>query len=695
MYGRGPPQDYRPNNGYGPPGGYQNPGGGGGGGYSGGQRSHAGLGAPGAPSSLPRPANLPQTPSFSTPPPSGFTPASGLGSPASETQDKFSLFVGSIVDGVENGWLEKILGVVGPVLSFRRPTPAFAFVEYADPESVLRCLEVVNGVNIKAQSGAEKPILVKADEKTRARLDEYEKGRVTDESTSDLTQQAKEDLTSILARIAAGDPITAAVVAEDESSRTLPGSGGPRLPRHLEDLAPEDLPDAQRTNTLSEISKFRERAVKRATEKHQLTQQIEERRRAMIESRVAQQRAQASGQQGSPTALQGASRSPSGPGQDPQSYNRPQAFVAGQNEQQQQQPQGDGELDDIKRERERAERELRHQEGIFRDRERRFEARERARIQAWEREAARERNVAEQEDRDRAFMAERLATWDDDREADRGRESFYIDRIRWRAQRKPLRAREAEADSRDRAVEAQHLASIEQRADSFLSQHADLFANSLPTGPGAPSASSAAPRPDGSAAPSPAPGNATPASAAGLPTSVKLSINAASKPATTDAPKPRPTALAMEDEEEEGRRKRALIPLSYSDDEEGPRPSSKAEVKRPSREETHRKQREIEDKVPNDRSGLWEWKVRWDVLGQDIVKQKILPFANQLIVKYLGGEEAELLNVVEEYLRDRKTPQDLLDELEPVLDEDATDFVVKIWRQLAVETELRHAGVDL
>lgn len=41
----------------------------------------------------------------------------------------------------------------------------------------------------------------------------------------------------------------------------------------------------------------------------------------------------------------------------------------------------------------------------------------------------RERNVAEQEERDRAFMAERLATWDDDREAERGRESFYIDRF--------------------------------------------------------------------------------------------------------------------------------------------------------------------------------------------------------------------------------------------------------------------------
>lgn len=68
--------------------------------------------------------------------------------------------------------------VAGPVLSFRRPSPPFAFVEYGEAESVLRCLEVVNSASIKMPSGAEKQLLVKADEKTRSRLDEYEKERV-------------------------------------------------------------------------------------------------------------------------------------------------------------------------------------------------------------------------------------------------------------------------------------------------------------------------------------------------------------------------------------------------------------------------------------------------------------------------------------------------------------------------------------
>lgn len=83
---------------------------------------------------------------------------------------------------------------------------------------------------------------------------------------------------------------------------------------------------------------------------------------------------------------------------------------------------------------------------------------------------------------------------------------------------------------------------------------------------------------------------------------------------------------------------------------------------------------------------------------------------------YLGAEEPELVNVITEYLRAHKTPQELLEELEPVhhpspltsgsrvltrwslsqvLDEDAQDLVVKVWRVLAIETEYAAAGVDI
>ncbi|GAA5903551.1 Snu71p [Sporobolomyces salmoneus] len=671
MYGRPPPSGPRgPTSGYNhyPP---QQP-------SSSGPR-HAGLGSSSYNSPQPhqRPSNLPSTPSpYETPAQSG----SGFGEGANAVGEKFSLFVGSIAEGIENGWLERILQVAGPILSFRRPSPPFAFVEYSDPESVLRCLSVVNGTVLKTQNGAEKALLVKADEKTRARLDEYEKTRVLSESTSDLTLQAQQDLSSIVSRIALGDSVPLPGSTSDPSSSSLPAAGKPeselteaeRLALHLKDLAPEDLPDSQRETTLSSIAAFRERSMKKQTERRELDRQIEERRQGMLQRKAQQQVRRPSGSvsttMGTPTgpaAQQGVARL------DPQSFNQPIGFVA--QEGPSQAGQGAPEIDDARRERERAEQEYRQQEQIFKDRERRFEQRERGRIQALEREKMRERSIIDQEDRERTFMAERLATWDDEREAERGREAFYVDRVRWRAQRRAIRQREEDFDARDRALEAQRLAQIAQQSDSFLAQHADLFASSSdqPQSSDQPTASA-----------------------------VKVSFGGSAKPKEKETAPKRPTVLGMGEEEEEGRRKRELIPLSYSDDEDE-KPKKEAgggggekdkKLTRLTGREKEKRIMEIEDSIPREKEKLFGWDVKWSSLNDGIIKRRIAPFTTKCIVEYLGAEEVELLNAVLEHVRAHKPAQDLVDELEPVLDEESTELVTKIWKVLVTETELAHAG---
>lgn len=171
------------------------------------------------------------------------------------------------------------------------------------------------------------------------------------------------------------------------------------------------------------------------------------------------------------------------------------------------------------------------------------------------------------------------------------REPSNLCRVRWRAQRRPIRLREQEADERDRALEAQQLAALNAQSESFLAQHADLLASSLPT----PAPGGGEPDANGSSTPAPAPA------------AVKLNFSAAPKPAAQEAPKARPTAVTLEDEDESTRKKRALIPLEYSDDDD--------ERPRLSRGEAERKAREIEARVPNDKEGLWAWKVRWKRLN--------------------------------------------------------------------------------
>lgn len=133
-----------------------------------------------------------------------------------------------------------------------------------------------------------------------------------------------------------------------------------RLAAHLRDLAPEDLPDSQRETTLSSIAAFRERSMKKQTERRELDRQIEERRQAMLQRKQQQQQPRSSAQTDPASSNSNAARP------DPQSFNQPIGFVA-QEGNQEHPGREPPEIDDAKRERERVEQEQRQQEQVFKD----------------------------------------------------------------------------------------------------------------------------------------------------------------------------------------------------------------------------------------------------------------------------------------------------------------------------------------
>jgi RNA-binding protein 25 len=223
--------------------------------------------------------------------------------------------------------------------------------------------------------------LVKADEKTRARLDQYEASRVKNEvsssspflepsqltpsfaqQTTEFLLRAKDELTAIIDRMNSGDiPSTSTL-----SSNATPSSSRPteRTLSHLQDLAPEDLPDSSREIITSEIALFRDRAAKRAAEKKEMEAQLEARRYG------------AGGQGGGGPTVNGRSQGTGwGPrgGQhqaDPQSYNKPIGFIAAGGEADKSEAVVEApvpEIDDAQRERERAEKAHREDEFLFRD----------------------------------------------------------------------------------------------------------------------------------------------------------------------------------------------------------------------------------------------------------------------------------------------------------------------------------------
>ena len=212
------------------------------------------------------------------------------------------------------------------------------------------------------------------------------------------------------------------------------------IPPHLHDLQEADLPETQRGLVISEIAQFRERAAKREREKMRDV-------RESIPSVAGAPSGPKAREWGKPQNRQTSPQIPAKAfGKGPQGYNKPMGFVRAEDgnagrdsvsEERQLQPRTDEELEAERKELRRQDEEISFKDVCARglyfsyiyltdemQRERRYEPRERTRIQALERAIARERTQKEAEERDRIEIKARLEIWDDD-ESD---ELFYIDR---------------------------------------------------------------------------------------------------------------------------------------------------------------------------------------------------------------------------------------------------------------------------
>ncbi|KAJ6544082.1 hypothetical protein B0H19DRAFT_1212448 [Mycena capillaripes] len=560
-----------------------------------------------------------------------------------QPQKQTTLFVGSISGGITDTTLNSLLTACGPIKSFKRLiTPAnkpqgFGFAEFEEPDGALRALALLNNVELPAlEDGcANKRLLIKADEKTRAFLDAYASTRPLDPGAAQTSKAAIDTIVGDINRLAAA--------STSEKEKYV-------VPPHLHDLQEADLPETQRGLVISEIAQFRERAAKREREKMRELQQQQQpavpsgpKMREWGRPKEEQPREQQQQQQ----QQSGAPRE-QGMGKGAQGYNKPVDFVREQREPKRP-TQTDEEL-----EAERKEGRRRDEEVSFRDRERRYEPRERARIQALERAIARQRTTAENEARDRIDMRARFEAWDDD-ESD---ELFYVDRARWRTVRARHLAAEQSADAASAAFEEEEAANLARESEDFLARQM-----------GEMQALAEEQRRAGLLLDDGAP--------------VRLSVSLGPLAARADAAAAREKdggregVFGAEEDEEEATRKRKvpLVKLDFSAAEAGP-------------EATRERLEGMKANVPTEREALFKAKVRWDGMTDSMIDRKFEPLVKRLMTQYLGdAEEAEeLIMFVVEHLKDHKGPAKLTEGLEPVLEEEAAEVTTAVWRQLIFES---------
>ncbi|QRW07752.1 RNA recognition motif protein [Ceratobasidium sp. AG-Ba] len=313
---------------------------------------------------------------------------------------------------------------------------------------------------------------------------------------------------------------------------------------------------------------------------------------------------------------------------------------------------------DEEREKERLDARRREEDNSFRDRERRYEPRERQRIAAIERQMQRERGLARAEEKDRQELGQRLAEWDDDQSD----EPFYVDRARWRQTRARFLASETAADDQSRALEARQAEHLRLESEAFLARQMDELR-----------ALAEEQRKAGLLLDDGAP--------------VQLAISAIKKEEKKEEkPAPKPVApkvvFGAEDDEDLGARRRRgqLVKLDFE-----------AAEKERIVERLHK----VRDSVPKNAEALWKAKVKWDALTDAVVDNKILPLATKKLVEYLGElDDDDMVVFIVDHVKGRKPPQELVEALEPVLVEEATDLVLAIWRQVVFESGCYGEGLE-
>ncbi|KAF2748649.1 hypothetical protein M011DRAFT_420826 [Sporormia fimetaria CBS 119925] len=620
--------------------------------------------------------------------------------PPSKEEIARTIFIGNIPAGVggDEG-MERILSCAGHLARWIRATDAhnkpqtFGFAEYGDAQSLETAAEIFKNVEVpskRQEPGEHKEgdgteiektkLLIMLDDASIKYAEEWKTRRGDDEATTQFrVDQAKEALDGVLRSLFYPPQPLPVDHNEDVHMHDAPTHDADGVEVVNIAFNPEDeladIPAEMREIVAAEIAAFRDRSNRRDQERLRREEEIEaeERRRSGRRSPPAAAPtgpggAGANGVPLGPRAERGVQGAPSGPrgSQFPRDYQDGVNFVNGGainngvfiNREDDNDPASDEEIE--RRRQKKRDEEL---DDLYKKKLSQWMKHENRNATSLERTSDRMRNEEAEKQKARDAQAKYLEEFDDDAEASRKSHLYYRDHSEYLRQRDRERDRELRDDAADRQQEQREMA-VHQRkqevargqADAFLEQQAEELAR-------APSRQQAQP--------------------------FKLSLTTATKKVEEAAASRRTVAEVenMLDDEEQAEnpagKKRALIPINFD-------ASVRANL---TAEEVAEAQQQLAREIPSDKQGLWEWKVSWEHLSPKIIDSDIRKWTEKKVLDIMGIQEDMLVDTVLGFLKERRRPQELVDELEMALDEEAEGLVKKLWRMVIYFSEQEKRGI--
>ncbi|EGT39102.1 hypothetical protein CAEBREN_03913 [Caenorhabditis brenneri] len=139
-----------------------------------------------------------------------------------------------------------------------------------------------------------------------------------------------------------------------------------------------------------------------------------------------------------------------------------------------------------------------------------------------------------------------------------------------------------------------------------------------------------------------------------------------------------------DDDEDEDNRKKKLKPFEITREER---------MQVMSVEEKKELTRQIIKKIPTSKEELFVHKIEWDQIDQKWMHDRIRPWVAKKISSFLGEEESTLCDYICEQIAQQATPEQLLKDVAVIIDDDAEQFVIKMWRLLIYEGQARRLGI--
>lgn len=163
-----------------------------------------------------------------------------------------------------------------------------------------------------------------------------------------------------------------------------------------------------------------------------------------------------------------------------------------------------------------------------------------------------------------------------------------------------------------------------------------------------------------------------------------------SQPQVKKEPSPLPIAQRLngvfgnDDDEDEDNKKKKMKPFEITREER---------MQVMSADEKKELTRQIIKRIPTTKEDLFVHKIEWDQIDQKWLNERIRPWVAKKVSSFLGEEETSLCDYICEQIGQKTTPEQLLKDVAVIIDDDAEQFVIKLWRLLIYEGQARRMGI--